>query len=100
MSSVSKELILVYVLEGIAIGVIVSTISSLGNEVNSNVEEEKKNKKMILLWTFTFLIAMISHVIAESLRHDRLVETMKNVSDRMHISRRLSELSPFKRKSL
>jgi len=83
MSKVTKELVLAYMLEGLAIGLVVSSINTFGSIINDRVDEEKKNTRRIVTWVFTLLAAFTSHVLAESLRHDRILGLLKNLSNKL-----------------
>ena len=87
MSTITKELIFVYILEGLSIGLLVSSMNTLGLIVSDNIDDEKKNTKMIVQWVFTLLVAFSSHVLAESLRHDRILGLLKNVSTKFSFKR-------------
>ena len=87
MSKVTKELIIVYILEGLSIGLLVSTINSIGSFINDNVEEEKTKTIRTVTWIFTLLAALVSHVLAESLRHERLVGLLKNFTRKLSFKR-------------
>lgn len=87
MSKITKELIFAYILEGLAIGLLVSTINSIGSTINDNVEEEKTKTIRTVTWMFTLLAALVSHVLAESLRHERIVGLMKNFTSKLSFRR-------------
>lgn len=84
MSALTKELLIAYILEGIAIGFLVGSIGVFGSIANDNIEEEKTKTKRIVLFVFTLMAAFTSHILAETLRHDRIVGLLKNVSSRFH----------------
>ena len=71
--AITKELLIAYILEGIAIGFLVGSIGVFGSVVNDNIDEERTKTKRIFLFVFTMLAAFTSHILAESLRHDRIV---------------------------
>ena len=82
--AITKELLIAYILEGIAIGFLVGSIGVFGSVVNDNIEEENTKTRRIFLFIFTMLAAFTSHILAESLRHDRIVGLLKNVSSRFN----------------
>lgn len=79
--TINRQLILVYALEGLAIGLLVSTINTIGSISSENVDEDKINTRRTILWIFTLLMSLTSHVMAESLRHDRIIGLFKNLSN-------------------
>ena len=87
MSQVTKGLVFAYMLEGVAIGFLVSTISLTGSIVNDNIDEENTKSRRIALWFFTLIAAVTSHVVAESLRHDRILGLLKNVGSKLSFKR-------------
>jgi len=80
--AVTKELLIAYILEGIAIGFLVGSIGVFGSVANENIDEERTKTKRIVLFVFTMLAAFTSHILAESLRHDRIAGLLKNVSSK------------------
>lgn len=106
MSAVTKELVISYMVEGIAIGFLVSSISVIGSVVDSNIDEDKTKTRRMFLGLFTLLAALVSHVLAESLRHDRIVGLLKNVSSKFSFKKKASIDSPasivnkFRRRSV
>lgn len=92
MSAVTKELVISYMVEGLAIGFLVSSISIIGSVVDSNIDEDKTKTRRMFLGLFTLLAAFVSHVLAESLRHDRIVGLLKNVSNKFSFKKRTSSI--------
>jgi len=94
---ITKELLIAYILEGISIGFLVGSIGVFGSVVNDNIEEERKKTRRIFLFVFTMLAAFTSHILAESLRHDRIVGLLKNVSNRFNFRKNSSTSPPTPR---
>jgi len=92
--AITKELLIAYILEGIAIGFLVGSIGVLGSVVNDNIDEEKTKTRRIFLFVFTMMAAFTSHILAESLRHDRIVGLLKNVSSRFNFRKPSGSTAP------
>ena len=92
--AITKELLIAYILEGIAIGFLVGSIGVLGSVVNDNIDEERTKTRRIFLFVFTMLAAFTSHILAESLRHDRIVGLLKNVSSRFNFRKASGSTAP------
>lgn len=87
MSTITKELVLAYILEGVSIGLLVASIGSIGSLINDSIDEENTKIRRLIQWVFTLLVALVSHVVAESLRHDRIVGLMKSLSSKLSFKR-------------
>jgi len=95
--AITKELLIAYILEGIAIGFLVGSIGVLGSVVNDNIDEERTKTRRIFLFVFTMMAAFTSHILAESLRHDRIVGLLKNVSSRFNFRKPSATAPPTPR---
>ena len=92
--AITKELLLAYILEGIAIGFLVGSIGVFGSVVNDNIDEERTKTKRIFLFVFTMLASFTSHIVAESLRHDRIADLLNNVSSRFNFRKNSGTTAP------
>ena len=92
--AITKELLIAYIFEGIAIGFLVGSIGVFGSVVNDNIDEERTKTKRIFLFVFTMMASFTSHIVAESLRHDRIAGLLKNVSSRFNFRRISGSTSP------
>ena len=84
---IDKGLIFVYALEALAIGLLVSSIGTMTSIASESFEDEKTKQKKIVRWFGTLIAAGSAHVLAESLRHDRILDVVKNVSSRFHFKK-------------
>jgi len=106
ISHVTKELLFVYILEGLSIGLLVSSINTIGSVIGDRVDDEKTKTKRTFQWILTLILALSSHVLAESLRHDRILGLLKNVSSKFSFKRPSIGTSPntplgkFRRRSI
>jgi len=64
-----------YVIEGLIVGFVVASMSSTVSYVSELITGDEDDK--IVFWVSNLIIAMISHVIAESFRHTRIVALLK-----------------------
>ena len=98
--SIDKKLLAIYVLEGLTIGLIVTSITGAGGFASDSVSEEKEYARNSVRWTFTVLSILVAHVIAESLRHDRILGLLSNTAKNIMVKTKQSLPSTQKLKNM
>lgn len=81
--SIDKKLLAIYILEGLAIGLVVTSITGVGGVATESISEEKESSRIYVRWIFTVLSILVAHAIGESLRHDRILGLLSDFSPKL-----------------
>lgn len=88
-----------YILEGIIIGTCVATINVYSGEISLYLTGKEDDKKT--LWTLGLIVAIIGHVLAETLRGPRILNLLDSYASKVYgVSKSLSGSGLNKMKSV
>ena len=65
----------VYVIEGLLVGLVVSSMTGTISYISEMITGEEDDK--IIFWISNIIIAIIAHVVTESFRYTRIVALLK-----------------------
>ena len=97
------KLFVVFALEGISIGFVASSMTILSTIWANEIEKDKN--KLLIQFFATMAIAMTAHIMAEMLRHDRVlgmvdkvitIGKMRNMNLRKSFDMKMHHLMPQK----